>query len=356
MVAVGPALRAALGFLPLISAGLVGPSGAGAAQEPEPKTVRITGRVIDAATGSPLPGAVVVVEGTEIRLETDAEGKFELNAIAIGFYRIRLSHPGYSPVVDDFPVVRDRGFVLAMHPAREAPEAGEDRAGGGLMTGIMGILTTSEDDSPLVGAAVRVGRGGVLTDERGGFMLGGLAAGLHIIEFAQIGYATRRDTVRVVPGRMTSVQASLSVDPVHLEPLKVVVERREAALQDAGFYERREDGWGKFLDREDIETRTPSEMTDLFTGLPGVTVEASGTQRRVVLRSGRFSLSDGYCYPRVFLDDLLVHDGGTEAAGIDDLVNPDAVAGIEVYPSSAGLPARYSMSAGCGVILIWTRR
>ena len=343
-------------LLGVISAGL---AGSGAAQEPEPKTVRISGRVIDAATGDPLPGAVLVVEGTEIRLETDPGGKFELNAIPIGFYRLRLSHPGYDPVVDDFPVVSDRGFVLAMHPAREAPEAGEGRAGVGVMTGIMGILTASDDGSPLVGAAVRVdsGRGGVLTDERGGFTLDGLAPGLHIVEFAQIGYATRSDTVRVLPGHMTSVQASLSVDPVDLDPLRVVVERREAALQDAGFYERRADGWGKFFDREDIETRAPAEMTDLFTGIPGVTVETRGTRRKVVLRSGRVTLSNGYCYPRVFLDGILVHDGGREAAGIDDLVNPDAVAGIEVYPSSAGLPARYSsMTAGCGVLLIWTRR
>ena len=352
----GPARRVASVLLGVISAGL---AGSGAAQEPEPKTVRISGRVIDAATGDPLPGAVLVVEGTEIRLETDPGGNFELNAIPLGFYRLRLSHPGYDPVVDDFPVVSDRGFVLAMHPAREAPEAGEGRAGVGVMTGIMGILTASDDGSPLVGAAVRVdsGRGGVLTDERGGFTLDGLAPGLHIVEFAQIGYATRSDTVRVLPGHMTSVQASLSVDPVDLDPLRVVVERREAALQDAGFYERRADGWGKFFDREDIETRAPAEMTDLFTGIPGVTVETRGTRRKVVLRSGRVTLSNGYCYPRVFLDGILVHDGGREAAGIDDLVNPDAVAGIEVYPSSAGLPARYSsMTAGCGVLLIWTRR
>ena len=343
----GSPLRAAATLLAVIA---VGPAGAGAAQEPQPEMVRVTGRVIDAVTGDPLPGVAVVLEGTYFRLETDAGGKFELNPVAVGLYRLRLSHPGYNPKVDDFPVLRAGGFVVAMQPL--APEGGE------LMTGIMGILTARSDGSPLAGAAVRVdaGRRGVLTDERGNFVVDRLAPGPHLIEFAQIGYATRRDTIRVMPGRITNVQVSLSVDPVNLDPLKVVVERREAALQDAGFYERQARGFGKFIDREDIEMRAPSEMTDLFTGLTGVTVEANGMDRRVVLRSGRVSLSSGSCYPRVFLDDILVHDGGTEPARIDYLASPDAVAGVEVYPSSAGLPARYSsMSAGCGLILIWTR-
>ena len=345
---VGSALRVALALPALVASG---PAGTVAAQEPGPETVVISGRVIDAATGDPLSGAVVVVEGADFRLETDAEGKFALNAIAVGYYRLRISHPGYNTTADDFPVLRAGGLVVAMQPlAREGDE---------LVTGIMGILTASSDGSPLVGAAVRVdsGRWGVLTDERGNFLVDNIAAGLHVIEFAQIGYATRRDTVRVQPGRIANLQISLSVDPVDLDPLKVVVERREAALQDAGFYGREADGWGRFIDREDIETRAPSEMTDLFAGLPGVTVEASGTQRRVVLRSGRVGLSNRSCYPRVFLDGILVHDGGNEPAAIDDLVNPDAVAGVEVYPSSTGLPARYSsMGTGCGTILIWTRR
>ena len=343
----GMFLPAATALLSMIAAR---PAGAEALQEPEPEAVRVTGRVIDAADGRPLAGAVVVLEGTDFRVETDADGRFELNRVARGAYRLRLSHPGYEPKADDFPVMRDGGVVVVMRPL-----AVEDD---NLVTGIMGTLTASTDGSPLVGAAVRVdsGRRGVLTDDRGNFMVDELAPGPHVVEFAQIGYATRRDTVRVLPGRVTTVEASLSADPVRLDPLKVVVERREAALQDAGFYERRARGFGRFMDRELIEMRAPVEMTDLFAGLTGVTVETIGTSRRVVLRSGRVGLSDGYCYPRVFLDNILVHEGGGVAAGIDDLVNPDAVAGLEIYPSSAGLPARYaSMSAGCGLILIWTR-
>ena len=326
------------------------PADAGAAQERQPELAHVTGRVIDAATGDPLPGVTVVLEGTDFRLETDAEGRFELNPVAVGFYRLRLSHPDYEPKVDDFPVLRDGGFVMAMQPLAAEADHG--------MTGIMGILTARSDGSPLVGAAVRVdsGRRGVLTDEQGNFMIDELAPGLYVTEFVQIGYATRRDTIRVVPGRVTNVQAALSVDPVNLDPLKVVVERREAALQDAGFYERRKRGFGKFVDREEIEMRAPAAITDVFTGLTGVTVEAYGTERRIVLRSGRVGFSAGSCYPRVFVDNIVAHDGGTEPARIDDMVTPDAVAGIEVYPSSASVPARYaSMSAGCGVILIWTR-
>lgn len=339
--------RAAVALLAAVAGA---PAGAGAAQEPQPELAHVTGRVIDATTGNPLPGVTVVLEGTNFRLVTDAAGRFELNPVRVGFYRLGLSHPDYEPKVDDFPVMRDGGFVMAMQPLTVGR--------GDAMTGIMGILTARSDGSPLVSAAVRVdsGRRGVLTDEQGNFMIDELAPGVHVVEFVQIGYATRRDTIRVVPGRITNVQVSLSVDPVSLDPLKIVVERREAALQDAGFYERQKRGFGKFIDREEIEMRAPAEITDLFTGLAGVTVEAYGTERRIVLRSGRVSFSGGSCYPRVFVDNTVVHDGGTEPARIDDLVTPDGVAGIEVYPSSTGTPARFSsMSAGCGVILIWTR-
>ena len=197
-----------------------------------------------------------------------------------------------------------------------------------------------------------------MTDGGGEFMMEGLAPGWHMIGFSQIGYASRTDSIEVVAGRVTNVQASLSVDPVQIAPLTVVVERREVALQKTGFYDRQSEGFGEFIDREDIERHGPSEITDLFQGIPGVLVTASGIDQSIVLRSGRIGDIEGnFCYPRVYLDDILVHRGGEEPAGLDHLLNPGVVAGIEIYPSSAGMPAQYlSTGASCGAIVIWTRR
>jgi hypothetical protein len=58
----------------------------------------------------------------------------------------------------------------------------------------------------------------------------------------------------------------------------------------------------------------------------------------------------------VYIDDLLSHPGGEDPARLDDLLVPSAIAGIEVYPSTTGLPPKYQATgARCGVIVIWTR-
>jgi len=327
--------------------------GGAAAQEPEDETAVISGRVIDATAGDPIRGATVEVDGADIRVKTDRNGRFELE-VRIGQYRLRLSHPDYDSLEGDFPALRNRGVVIAMHSARDRER----------ITGIMGVVTNRSNGSPLPSTAVLLesGQRAALTDRRGEFRFEELGPGSYVIGFTHMGYAPRQDTVRVSPGRVSYVQASLSVDPVQLEPLEVTVERREVALEAVGFYEREAEGWGKFLDREYIEMRAPSRMTDLFTGLAGVTVQvsASGMRQWVVLRSGRSRGLGPTCFPPVYLDDLLVATGGNEPAGIDDLVIPGAVAGVEVYVSSAGTPARYwrptPTGRQCGVILIWTRR
>lgn len=323
-----------------------------AAQVPAREFVAITGRVIDLVSREPIEGVTVVLEGTGLRFQTNAGGEFIVDRIAIGSYRLQLSHPEYNPAVGDFVVWRAGQFQTEMAPVA--------MVGSEVITGIMGVLTDRNTGDPLAGARVQLDGGveGTLTDGRGRFMMDELSPGWRMLGFSQFGYASRTDSIQVVPGRVTNVQASLSVDPVQLTPLEVVVERREVALQETGFYDRQDEGFGEFIDREDIEQRGPSEMTDMFQGIAGVYVEADGFDQRVVLRSGRIGDMDGNtCYPRVYLDDVLIHTGGEEPVGIDHLLTPGVVAGIEIYPSTAGMPARYSSTgASCGVLVIWTRR
>ena len=128
------------------------------------------------------------------------------------------------------------------------------------------------------------------------------------------------------------------------------------------------EGVGRFVDREEIERRTPGETTDLFTRMVGVDLVRDGcnpVERYVALRSGRQTSLTGRfdpcvperCYPQVVVDGLIVHRSGRFPARVDHLVNTDALAGIEVYPGQAGVPAQYSgTSSTCGIVLFWTRR
>ncbi len=331
-----------------------------AAQErpPEGNLVTITGTVLDAVTRRPIEGVLVQLSGRGFVLETDVAGEFTLLSIPTGNYRLELSHPNYHPAVGDFTIMRSGEFQTAMEPV--APDEDD------LMTGIVGVVSDGQGGAPLDGASVRTltEQQGTVTDVHGRFALDDLAPGVHLVRFAQLGYATRTDTIAVQPARVTNARVSLSADPVELDPIEVTVERREIALQAAGYYNRAAEGFGEFIDREEIENRRPSEMTDVFSRLPGVEIFAdpdNPLEKYVVLRGGRqASLVSGpyrRCFPRVVLDGLVINRGGDEPAQLDRLLDPAAVAGVEVFPTSSGVSARYGgVGSSCGVILIWTRR
>ena len=87
------------------------------------------------------------------------------------------------------------------------------------------------------------------------------------VQFSALGYATRTETIEVEMDRVTNVRVSLSPDPVELNPIEVTVERREFALQDAGYYTRQAEGFGNFIDREN---RGPAAAEyDVFQPSPG---------------------------------------------------------------------------------------
>ncbi len=62
-------------------------------------TGKISGTVLDAETGEPLPGANVVIDGTARGAAADAEGKYFILNIAPGSYSVRASMIGYEPVL-----------------------------------------------------------------------------------------------------------------------------------------------------------------------------------------------------------------------------------------------------------------
>lgn len=65
--------------------------------EPEVvQTGEISGTVTDAATGNPLPGVNVVIEGTQEGTSTAPDGTYEITGIEAGTYTLRASFVGYN--------------------------------------------------------------------------------------------------------------------------------------------------------------------------------------------------------------------------------------------------------------------
>ncbi|MEW5702643.1 MAG: TonB-dependent receptor [Candidatus Zixiibacteriota bacterium] len=61
-------------------------------------TGKLSGVVTDQSTGQPIPGAAVSVEGTQWGALTDQDGRFVLLNIPVGYYTLKASIVGYTPM------------------------------------------------------------------------------------------------------------------------------------------------------------------------------------------------------------------------------------------------------------------
>lgn len=80
-----------------------------AASTSKAQTGSVAGTVTDAATGEPLPGVNVVIEGTTQGTSTGLEGRYTILNVTPGTYSLRASFIGFAPkVVEDVRVNIDR--------------------------------------------------------------------------------------------------------------------------------------------------------------------------------------------------------------------------------------------------------
>ena len=70
---------------------------------------KIAGKVVDAATGDPLPGVNVLIEGTTQGTATDANGEYLIIRVRPGTYAVRAQFIGFTPqIVENVVVVIDQ--------------------------------------------------------------------------------------------------------------------------------------------------------------------------------------------------------------------------------------------------------
>ena len=176
-----------------------------------------------------------------------------------------------------------------------------------------------------------------LSDQNGNFSLTDVDTGLVEVRFERLGYLARTATVIVQPDRTLEIAATMSAQPIELDPIEVVV--RSRALERNGFYRRIRSAAGSQFTRKEIEEINPILISDLFVRLPGVRLEGG-----VVV--GRRAGFGGACQLRVFLDGLPMADWNF------DNVPPTNLEAIEVYQ---GLSVPIQYGPACGVVLFWTR-
>lgn len=202
----------------------------------------------------------------------------------------------------------------------------------------------------IVGAEVQlVGTSlATVTDENGAFAFAAVPLGTATVRVRRIGFAPQTAAIDVRNG--TNAPVSIIVREVALELPSVVVRASKEHKYTgylAGFYERRDRGFGHFLTADEITRTHPLELTDVLRTVPGINVLA-GMDGVMHVR-----LRGNTCWPVVVLDGM-----PAIAAEFDvDDIAPEDVAGIEVYGGAAAVPIEFVVPFGptaCGTIVIWT--
>lgn len=228
------------------------------------------------------------------------------------------------------------------------------------------LLVTVVDDSteaPVAGAVVAVANGDAqATSGADGLARLDLPADIYVLNASAEGYDPVTFTVAVsgaeMPGVVGLVPAARALGEV-----VATAERPRRDLDRVGFYERRAEGRGAYLDREELDLKGQGQLAAALIGMPGVTVqrwkETSGLLgTRLVAVSSRGGMGpDGLrsaapCPMTVYQDGVKV--GGDQDFDLTQH-GTEGLAGIEVYAGPATVPMEYKQFTPCGVILLWTR-
>ena len=207
------------------------------------------------------------------------------------------------------------------------------------------LLLRSQDDEV---------RAGVISDESGAFELHAEFGGLVRLEVSHFAYADWATSSFALPtDAELDVEVRLDIEAIPLEPIVVVARSSSSARRLRAFDDRR-DGLGGFggffISVEDVEARASATTTGLVRGTPGMDVrliDSGGLHRNVIRSRG--------CLSRTFIDGVEIQQD--RGHSVDDLLAPDRVEGIEVYPRALSAPAQFNSALGpdCGVVLFWSR-
>jgi len=243
-----------------------------------------------------------------------------------------------------WPILTVAACVVASRLSPLAVAQAPQTTGQLTLTGVV----LAEDHTPLADAVLGVERAGEtiyrtrsLSD--GHFTFTDVAGGAAAITVRRLGYLQRRLEIDL-NAATTKVPMEILLTPVATDVEAVTIEGATGKLQ--GFNERRvRNNFGYFFDQNDIRKKSPRFVSELFRTIPGARLQASR-------RSGNI-LELRNCTPRIWLDGVRADN-----AEIDELISPSEIAGIEIYPSFAGVPAEYmdKENRACGVILVWTRQ
>jgi len=251
------------------------------------------------------------------------------------------------PVIDSAPSTTAPAPATKAAPVAPKPAVVGLRTGHAMLTG----RVVNVADRPLAGADVTVfgAASKTVTDSSGNFFLRNLPSGTQTLIVRKVAYAPTTQPVDLTTKATLTAKVILPQAPPSLPTVKVEATGAAKGLAQVGYDRRRKMGLGHFMNRDEIESKIPTYMTDIFTTTPGIRVDYSSGQP--VLTGTRGTTGNG-CVNYVI-------DGSpySEATpgDLNDFMHPNEVEAVEVY-SDVDTPAEYQKAGtSCSTVVIWTK-
>ncbi len=314
----------------------------------------VHGTVRDASNGAAVANAFVDVTWVETRVDkrdgvtqrhrrfktqTDESGRFSVCGVPVAHWlRIGAGAAfGASGPIDLPPSelrVQRRDLLLG-------PTSRSHSARGGTISGVL----ADAGGAPVADARVIVNdTTEVRSGADGAFTIRDVPIGTRQVEVLSIGMRPVVIAVDVLPNDTATLALHLH-KVTTLDVVRVTASRRGRLLAKE-IEERRKDGLGYLMDIGDIVGR--STLSSVFSDLPSARVEHRSGGFIVFVPDGR----GGLCEPEVWVD------GSRSAQGALNMITPQEVAAVELFPRAETVPVRYRLESlsrrACGAILVWT--
>lgn len=184
-------------------------------------------------------------------------------------------------------------------------------------------------------------------DSTGQYVFGQVPLGLQRLQFRALGFRPVDVSVRLEGGNQTLQDIEMEMVPAGAQPLPPIAVDARATPETyrlVDFERRRRTGRGHYLVDDEIRASGASRLQDLVRGMRGVTEHCTGNGCRIQMVRAR----EG-CEPDYVVDGRIDNMFGSSTP-IRDII------GLEVYTGPSDVPGEFAgRSAGCGVIVMWTR-
>ena len=291
------------------------------------------------SVGRPMPDIEVAYRRTTT--VTDSAGNFRLTPVPLGRITVSFARRGTIFGELEANITADTLPSVAVEVVSERTDPQT----------LLGVVVDSAG-RPMRDVVVEVVTALVesKTDSAGRFTFRGLRPQRHFIRVRRLGYAPTFAAVDLTDG--TAKRARIVLRQYAGQNLGLVVVRANRGPQRMqGFAQRAARGGvggGRILTEADIIARNPLRTSDLFQGVAGVRVAQD--------RFGRGTLvGRGNCLMQLYINGFPAPQ--LAGSGVDDIISPMDLAGVEIYNGVGFVPAELTMGppTSCGTVGLWTK-